>query len=144
MKSPPSDSFRDVFRQRVWTLDRMTVIHLQSAYRSFLYPPSFFSQNLPLILSRPLLLICHSHTHHIFCPFNRISISGCGLQGFPLVRRFSSVPLQRPYWFHTVRRLAPPFTKVSSFSLWRWSSSPHSRCQLSALISAPYLIPHIN
>jgi len=84
MKLPPSDSFRDVFRQRVWTLDRMAVIHLQSAYRSFLYPPSFFPQHLPLILPRPLLHICHSHTHRIFCPFNRISISRCGLQGFPL------------------------------------------------------------
>src|SRR6218665_3074693 len=35
MKLPPSDSFRDVFRQRVWTLNRMAVIHLQSSYRSF-------------------------------------------------------------------------------------------------------------
>src|SRR6218665_957049 len=103
----------------VWTLDRMVVIHLQPAYRSFLYSASFFSQQLPLILPRSLLRICHSRTYRIFCPFNRISISRCCLQRFHLVRRFSSVPLQRSYWFHTVglHRLSPPFTRVSSFSI---------------------------
>src|SRR6218665_2373033 len=65
MELPPSDRFRDVFRQRVWTLDRMAVIHLQSAYRSFLYTLLRSSLNTPLILPRPLLHICHFHTHRI-------------------------------------------------------------------------------
>src|SRR6218665_2910259 len=49
MELPPSDRFRDVFRQRVWTLDRMAVIHLQSAYRSFLYTLLLSSLNTSLL-----------------------------------------------------------------------------------------------
>src|SRR6218665_1407685 len=111
MKLPFSDSFRDVFRQRVWTLDRMAVIHLQSAYRSFLYPPSFFSQHLPLILprpllrifSRPLLRICHSRSlrivfsvHLIVSPspdvvFKGSSIFFCALTEVVLVPYCTSI-----------------------------------------------------
>src|SRR6218665_2506436 len=69
------------------------------------YPSSTLSSHLSLPYDRT------------FCPFNRMSISRCCLQVFPLVRRFSSVPLWRSYWFHTVRRLSPPFTGASSFSL---------------------------
>src|SRR6218665_3707645 len=83
----------------------MAVVRLQSAWRSFLYPPSFFSQHLPLNLPRPLLRTCNllrglfsillrsslntflltfpdlffalATSVRIFCPLHRISISRC-------------------------------------------------------------------
>src|SRR6218665_2826869 len=43
----------------------MAVSRLQSAKRSFLCPPSFFSQHLPLNLPLPLLRTCRSRTYFL-------------------------------------------------------------------------------
>src|SRR6218665_678870 len=43
----------------------MAVIRLQSAYISFLYPPSFFPRPPPLTPPRPLLPPCHFRTYFL-------------------------------------------------------------------------------
>src|SRR6218665_3157276 len=43
----------------------MAVIRLQSAYISFLYPPSFFPRPPPLTPPRPLLRTCHFRTYFL-------------------------------------------------------------------------------
>src|SRR6218665_1871475 len=108
MKSLPSDRFRDAYG--LWTEWPLIIIHLQSAYRSFLYPPSFFSQHLlilprPLlrIFPRPLLRICLSRSLrivssvHLIVPlspevvFNGSSIFFCALTEVVLVPYCTSI-----------------------------------------------------
>src|SRR6218665_525092 len=85
MELPPSDRFRDVFRQRVWTLDRMAVIHLQSAYRSFLYTLLRSSLNTSLLSFLDPFFTSVTSIRIVFSVHLIVfSISRCGLQGFPL------------------------------------------------------------
>ena len=85
-----------------------SVIPQQFSYRSFLYPPSFFSQCLPLSFPDTLLSLPHVSLFLIISPYpHHCSIVLCRLRRSHLVCRLSSVPLKRS-------RLAPSSGRADS------------------------------
>src|SRR6218665_1338239 len=118
---------------------------------SFLYPSSFFSQHLPLNLPRPLLRTCHSRTYFLSISSylhlqmsSKIgeqgslcsSISFSALTEGPCTPRGRVGSIRYVDYHHPLQRCL-----LSAFSS---RDFPHSRCQLSPLISVPYPIEHIN
>src|SRR6218665_81039 len=94
-------------------MDRMAVIHLQSAYRSFFYPPFF-------LLSTPLSYPSSTSSSHLSLPYISYFLSISSYLHLQMlsskieeqsrpVRRFPSKPL------HTVciRQLSPPFQPLA-------------------------------
>src|SRR6218665_3178350 len=117
MKSLPSDSFRDACG--LWTEWPLSICNLliglfstllRFSLNTFLlsFLDSFASFLDPFFASvTPVAYVSYFQFIKSYLHLQMLSSMVSQFSSVPLQR----LPLQRSYWFHTVRRLSPPFTR---------------------------------